>query len=453
MPIVDLVMPEMGESVTDATISRWLVGVGDTIEEDQDILEVSTDKVDTEVPSPTNGIVKEILHQEGEVVEVGKALARIEIDASAEVVPSPAVPAAQTTLKASEEPILTEAELKHPTPPYVPEVNGTATTTQNTTGSRFYSPLVRTIAKEEGITLAELDQIQGTGAEGRLTKNDLFDYLSQRSDSPKTVVTEKPKTIVKSADPQQKKSQPKAPVSTVRSGDEIVEMSKMRKLIADHMVMSKQTSPHATIFVEADVTNLVQWRNQAKKTFLQNEGEKLTFTPLFIEATTNAIKAYPDVNASVIDGHKIHYKKEINIGMATALPDGNLILPVVKDTASKSLTALAKDVNDLAKRARNSDLKPDDVVGGTFSITNIGTFDGLMGTPIINQPHVAILAVGAIKKRPVVLETEAGDVIAIRHMMYLSLSMDHRVVDGALGGAFLQKVKQELENWNVNRDV
>lgn len=448
MPILELLMPEMGESITDATLSKWLVKVGDAVDEDQDILEVSTDKVDTEVQSPSDGVIKEILYQEGEVVDVGKVLAIIELEGGAEVIPSPAV-ATQPVKTQEPEPIITEAELKHPTPPYTPSPEEKQPIQISNNGEHFYSPLVKTIAKEEEISESELSQINGSGMNGRVTKDDLLNYLSNRSE---TTVKEKIKPVSQST-PKTQKAADNHPTKPAKHGDEIVEMDKMRKLISDHMVMSKKTSPHATLFAEADVTNIVNWRNKVKNAFLKREGEKLTYTPLFIEATSNAIKAFPGVNVSVIDDNKIHYKKEINIGMATALPDGNLILPVVKNTAEKTLLALTRDVNDLAVRARNSKLKPDDVMNGTFSLTNIGTFDGLMGMPIINQPQAAILAVGAIKKKPVVVETEVGDVIAVRQMMYLSLSMDHRVVDGALGGAFLQRVKQELEGWDVDREI
>ena len=470
MATVELVMPEMGESVTDATISNWLIKEGDSIEVDQDILEVSTDKVDTEIPSPTSGVVKQILHREGEVVEVGKALAIIEVEGEAEIKPSPAVDeqrkgeANYNEENNGHQKPVTEDELKHPTPPFIPEQQ-TASPVQSvsaTSGDRFYSPLVRNIAEQEGISQEELDRITGSGVDNRVTKQDILDHLQHReydasrtassSTQPVVLSSIQKASIAQSHPLTDRSSQNISPVK-VKDGDEIIEMDKMRKLIANHMVMSKQVSPHVSLFLEADVTNLWNWRQQAKAGFADRENQKLTFTPLFIEATTKAIKAFPEVNVSIVDGDKIHYKKEINIGMATALPSGNLIVPVVKNTADKTLSAIAKDVNDLAERARNSALKPDDTAGGTFTLTNIGTFDSLMGTPIINQPQAAILAVGAIKKKPVVLETEAGDVIAIRHMMYLSLSMDHRIVDGALGGAFLQRVKNELEDWDVNREV
>ncbi len=459
MQEIELVMPEMGESVTDATISNWLVKEGDTISFDQDILEVSTDKVDTEIPSPVNGVIVKFLHQPGDVVEVGKPLAMIQVQDGEQVQPSPAISSqpenkeqAQTPAGASSDE-KTEDELKHPDIPHVPQPSTEPTPAPVQSDDRFFSPLVRSIAQEEGISNDELLQIQGTGLEGRVTKDDIISYVSKRS----STTTQSPISKGQANTTAQALSQSKpAQVSTSTAstpGDELVEMDKMRRLIADHMVNSVQTSPHATLFIEADVTNLVRWRNQHKKDFEQREGQKLTFTPLFIEAVTNAIKLYPGVNVSVVDQYKIQYKKHINIGMATALPNGNLIVPVVKKCEEKSLVALAKSVNDLANRARTNALKPDDTQGGSFTLTNIGTFDNLMGTPIINQPQAAILAVGAIKKRPVVIETNQGDVIAIRQMMYLSLTMDHRVIDGALGGAFLKQVVAELEQWDTQRTI
>ena len=448
MAEIQLIMPEMGESVTDATISNWLVSEGDMVEVDQDILEVATDKVDTEVPSPASGVIKQILHHEGDVVDVGKPLAIIEVEGeAADVSASPAVK------KQESEPAVTEDELKHPQPPFVPQNQPAAETSiSSENDDNYYSPLVRNIAKQEGITSDELSTIEGTGLGGRVTKDDILSYVSDRETNGQTYQQANTAKAAPQPTPEPQKLPAQSKVKSAVDG-EIVEMDRMRKLIADHMVNSAYTSPHVTLFIEADVTNLVNWRNNAKKEFQQREGEKLTFTPLFVEAVTKAIKAFPQVNASVVDQYKIHYKKPINIGMATALPSGNLIVPVIKNTADKTLSALAKDVNDLAGRARNNKLKPDDTVGGTFTLTNIGTFDNLMGTPIINQPQSAILATGAIQKKPVVLETEQGDVIAIRQMMYLSLAMDHRIIDGALGGAFLKRVKDELEGWNTDREV
>ena len=454
MAEIQLLMPEMGESVTDATISNWLVKEGDKVNVDQDILEVATDKVDTEVPSPASGVIKQILHQEGEVVEVGKALAIIEVEGDGQVVTSPAVeePKAEPKPQVEEEPqAKTEDELKHPQPPYVP-TNETQESSSNGSSTSFYSPLVKNIAKQEGISTQELESINGSGLDGRVTKDDILGYISNRG-SNKNTSQSQPTQQATQAQPVAQQAPSTNPSSKSTMAGEIVEMDRMRKLIADHMVSSMQTSPHVTLFMEADVTNLWAWREKVKKQFQQREGEKLTFTPLFVEAVTKAIKAFPEVNVSVVDQYKIHYKKPINIGMAAALPNGNLIVPVIKNANDKTLSALAKDVNDLATRARNNKLKPDDTQGGTFTLTNIGTFDNLMGTPVINQPQSAILATGAIKKRPVVLETKEGDVIAIRKMMYLSLAMDHRIIDGALGGAFLKRVAEELENWDIDREV
>lgn len=449
MAEIQLVMPEMGESVTDATISSWLVQEGDTISVDQEILEVSTDKVDTEVPSPVDGVLVKILHQEGEVVEVGHPLAIIQIEGEATTVtPSPAV--SDTDL---EDGLVTEDELKHPQPPYVPEENSSTTGVSSNSENGFYSPLVRSIAKEEGISSNELASIQGTGKDGRVTKDDILSYVSNRGKAPVKSASSSSTTATKANSLAAPKTSASTRKSPAKMDGEIVEMDRMRKLIADHMVNSVQTSPHVTLFIEADVTNLFEWRGKAKSVFQKREGQKLTFTPLFVEAVMKAIKAFPAINASVVDQYKVHYKKPINIGMAAALPSGNLIVPVIKNCQDKTLSALAKDVNDLATRARNNKLKPDDTAGGTFTLTNIGTFDSLMGTPIINQPQSAILATGAIKKKPVVLETKEGDVIAIRKMMYLSLAMDHRIIDGALGGAFLKRVKDELEGWDINREI
>ncbi len=455
MKEIQLLMPEMGESVTDATISAWLVSEGDSIQIDQDILEVSTDKVDTEVPSPADGILTKILHQPGEVVAVGKPLALIQVSDESAIQASPAVEevAPMEEQSKDQDEYDQEDDFKVPTPPYVPEDKHLSMGTEHGGDQRFYSPLVRSIARKEGISEQELQSIPGSGLDGRLTKDDIKAYVAKRTAPTKAMTSN---TVESKTEEQQKTVAVQAPNSMATPQNfsgEIVEMDKMRRLIADHMVQSVKTSPHATLFIEADVTHLVNWRNQWKNKFYQREQEKLTFTPLFIEAVTNAIKKFPQVNVSVVDNYKIKQHKHINIGMATALPNGNLIVPVVKKCEEKTLVALAKNVNDLADRARNNKLKPDDTQGGTFTITNIGTFDGLMGTPIINQPQAAILALGAIKKRPVVLEMDAGDVIAVRHMMYLSLTMDHRVIDGALGGAFLKQVVTELEHWDSQRSI
>jgi 2-oxoglutarate dehydrogenase E2 component (dihydrolipoamide succinyltransferase) len=418
----ELLLPKMGESVAEATVIKWVKNPGDRIELDDTVLEIATDKVDSEVPSPIAGKLIKQLFSEDDVVQVGDVIAIIETDGA----------------QPEEEPIEDiQLEPEIPAP-----VFSSITTEPSQASERFYSPLVKNIAAQEGIAFSELESIQGTGAEGRLTKDDLLKYISGQKPSVETFVDPVP-------------ANSPAPVNVVQSvsgGDEIIEMDRMRKLIAEHMVMSKQTSPHVTSFVEADVTNMVQWRDRVKKTFEARENEKITFTPIFVEAVTKAIKDFPMINVS-LNGNQIIKKRDINIGMAAALPSGNLIVPVIKKADQLNLVGLTKAVNDLANRARISKLKPDETQGGTFTLTNVGSFGNIMGTPIINQPQVAILAVGAIKKKPAVLETEYGDVIAIRHMMFLSLSYDHRVVDGALGGSFVKRVAEYLENWDVNREI
>jgi 2-oxoglutarate dehydrogenase E2 component (dihydrolipoamide succinyltransferase) len=450
----ELILPKMGESVAEATIIKWVKQPGDMIEVDESVLEIATDKVDSEVPSPTAGKLIKILFNEDDVVQVGAVIALIETDANANA-ETPDVPPV---------PPVEEPKTQEPKEEVIPgnelleiAVEKSLKPADYSNSSRFYSPLVKSIAAEEGIDLSELDSIKGSGSEGRVTKQDILEFVAQKQGGAKT----KPAPV---SAPVQKaeqtavpvvKSQPVvqvAPLVSVSGGDEIIEMDRMRKLIADHMVMSKQTSPHVTSFVEADVTNLVKWRERVKGNFEKREGEKITFTPIFIEAVAKAIKDLPMINVSV-NGTQIIKKRDINIGMAAALPSGNLIVPVIKNADQLNLVGLTKSVNDLASRARKSKLKPDETQGGTFTITNVGTFGNVMGTPIINQPQAAILAVGAIKKKPAVLETEYGDVIAIRHMMFLSLSYDHRVVDGALGGSFVRKVADYLEAWDVNREI
>ena len=446
----ELLLPKMGESVAEATIIKWTKQPGDVINLDDTILEIATDKVDSEVPSPVAGKLIKQLFNTDDVVQVGAVIAIIEIDGADTA----------TTIAPKEEAQISNAAVDNYTT-QIPGVDQLAVeNTSNTqpqdfkNSDRFYSPLVKSIATQENISLAELDQIKGSGADGRVSKDDLLNYINTRRttnqqqeaksndyiSAPKTVETPKPTTL----NPQ--------PITSVSGGDEIIEMDRMRKLIADHMVMSKQTSPHVTSFVEADVTNLVKWRDKIKKSFEQRENEKITFTPIFIEAVSKAIKDFPMINIS-LNGTQIIKKKDINIGMAAALPSGNLIVPVIKNADQLNLLGLTKAVNDLASRARISKLKPDETQGGTFTLTNVGSFGNVMGTPIINQPQVAILAVGAIKKKPAVLETEFGDVIAIRHMMFLSLSYDHRVVDGSLGGSFVRRVADYLENWDINREI
>jgi 2-oxoglutarate dehydrogenase E2 component (dihydrolipoamide succinyltransferase) len=447
MALVDIIMPKMGESIMEATILKWHKQPGDTIKSDETLLDIATDKVDSEVPSTAQGIVKEVLFKENDVVAVGAVIARVESEAMASAssyqpAPAPAIqPAA-----ASPAPVAEEI-------PYQPV--GAVSTYGS--GIRFYSPLVLNIAAQEGITMSELETIPGTGNEGRVTKKDIIGYVSQRGKG--QITTPAPQKQTTQVLPVQTQAVAPATQSqsqttpAVYSGNvEIIEMDRMRKLIADHMVKSKHTSPHVTSFSEADVTNLVQWRDKVKKEFEKREGTKITYTPIILEAIIRCLKKYPLMNSS-IDGDKIIVKKDINIGMATALPSGNLIVPVIKNADQLNLAGLAKQVNGLADAARNGKLKADDTQGGTFTFTNVGTFGSLMGTPIINQPQVAILAVGTIKKRPVVIETPHGDSIAIRHMMYISMSYDHRIVDGSLGATFLTAVANELERFNPDREV
>ena len=437
MARVELIMPKMGESVSEATIITWSKNIGDIVELDETIVEIATDKVDSEVPSTHEGKLVEMLHEADEVVQVGEPFAILETEGSGDTADVNDVTQAPAATKVVEE-VVTKA------------VEATTTTITNT-GERFYSPLVRSMASEEGIEMTELESIPGSGKEGRVTKSDMVSYLKTRRSVPATAPV---KTETKKAAPALKGAAPaNTPVNIPNTGGtEIVEMDRMRKLISAHMTMSKQTSAHITSFVEADMTNIVNWRNSVKADFKKREGQNITFTPIIIEAMAKAVKDFPMINVSV-DGTNIHIHKNVNIGMAAALPDGNLIVPVIKETQNKNLIGITKSVNDLATRARGGQLKPDDIQDGTITMTNVGTFGNLMGTPIINQPQVAIMACGVIKKKPVVLETTEGDVIAIRHMMFLSLSYDHRVVDGALGGQFVSKVKDYLEQFDTTQDV
>lgn len=452
MATVDLVMPKMGESIMEATVLKWHKKPGDPVKMDETVLEIATDKVDSEVPSTVAGTITEILFKENDVVPVGTVIARIDTGGGASApTPQPAVPAVPAVPAAPAAP--TDAPQAPAAPAAQPAPQPSATS-QSSGGGRFYSPLVLNIAAKEGIGMAELEQIPGTGAEGRVSKKDILNYVNNRGNAPATQV-EQPSAPA--AAPQPAATAPAAATTPsasrpVSGNVEVVEMDRMRKLIADHMVRSKATSPHVTSFTECDVTNIVKWREKNKAAFEKKYGEKITFTPIFMEAIVNCIKRYPMINSSV-DGDRILVKKDINIGMATALPSGNLIVPVIKNADTKNLLGLTKDVNALAGAARGNKLKADDTQGGTFTLTNVGTFGSLMGTPIINQPQVAILAVGSIKKRPMVLETEDGDVIAIRHMMYLSLSYDHRIVDGSLGASFLTAVANELEAFDASRAV
>lgn len=444
---IEILLPKMGESVAEATVIRWLKEEGETVEADEPIIEIATDKVDSEVPAPSSGILSKQLCEEGDVVQVGAAIALLKSEAAADDSPSAPEPVAQTATAAPAVSKNNGSASQHAQP-----TNGSSEIVKSGASGRFYSPLVRNIAVAEGISMGELESIPGSGSEGRVTKKDILAYIPNRQD----IAEEQPQTATK-AQPKASEAKPaqkviSAPPVGVNQGDEIIEMDRMRKLIADHMVMSKHVSPHVTSFVEADVTNLVNWRNKVKGEYQKREGEKITFTPLFIEAIVKAIKDFPMINIS-LDGDKIIKRKNINIGMAAALPSGNLIVPVIHDADMLNLNGITKKVNDLANRARNNQLKPDEISGGTYTITNVGTFGNVMGTPIINQPQVAIMAMGAIRKKPAVLETEAGDVIAIRHMMYLSHSYDHRVVDGALGGSFLRRVADYLEQFDVNRSV
>jgi 2-oxoglutarate dehydrogenase E2 component (dihydrolipoamide succinyltransferase) len=431
MATFEIVMPKMGESIIEATITRWMKQAGDSIEEDEPIAEIATDKVDSEIPSPVEGTVKEVYFKEGDVVPVGKIIALIDLDGEGEE-------EEEKESEGEEEKGSEGEEEKAMKPQRVVEESYESS-------GRFYSPLVKSIAKEEKISLKELDNIQGSGKDGRVTKKDVLEYLKNRPDITEAETTSPaPKSgSTPSYD---------APKVVADSGDEVFEMDRMRKLIADHMVMSKQVSPHVTSFIDVDVSNIVLWRERIKKEFLEREGEKITYTPIIIEATAQTLKEYPRVNASV-DGYNIIHRRKINIGMATALPNGNLIVPVIINADQKNLLGLTKDVNDLANRARKNNLLPEEIQGGTFTVTNFGTFDSITGTPIINQPQVAILGIGAIRKKPVVVESPQGDVIAIRHIMILSLAYDHRVVDGALGGMFIRRMKEILENWDINQTI
>ena len=439
MAEIELIMPKMGESIMEATILKWLKKEGETVDSDESVLEIATDKVDSEVPSPVEGTISKILFQEGDVVAVGKPIAIINTNGEA-TAPAPSAP--QQEAKPAPQP---EQKATQPT---AEAASPSEKEPEKFSTNRFYSPLVLNIAKEEGISMSELEKVPGTGKDDRVTKKDILEYVKNRKEPTTQQQAEytQPSTIKSPAPVSQ-------PEPKYNHGDnvEIVEMDRMRRLIADHMVRSKHTSPHVTSFVEADVTNLVMWRERIKDQFQKREGEKITFTPIFIEAIVRALKDFPFVNSSV-DGYNVIRKKDINIGMATALPNGNLIVPVIKNADRMNLVGITKAVNDLAGRARQNKLKPDEIEGGTFTITNVGTFGNVMGTPVINQPQVAIIATGAIKKKPVVLETPQGDVIAIRHMMFLSHSYDHRIVDGAMGGAFVRKVADYLEAFDPERD-
>lgn len=431
-----LILPAMGEGVMEATVINWLKNVGDMIEEDESVVEIATDKVDSDVPSPVAGKLKEILVNVDGVAKIGEPIAILEVEgemASAEETAS----APEDDLLENQIPPDVAAELEKPLQPL---------TVDTPSSDKFYSPLVKSIIRQEGISVAELDGIQGSGKEGRVTKEDILKFVENKKSG------KIPAPAAATQNPQTQAAQPKPQPIVVSGDDEVIEMDRMRKMIAQNMVASKQIAPHVTSFIEADVTNIVLWRNKNKDEFQKKNGEKITFMPIFIEAIAKAIKDFPMINVSV-DGDRIIKKKNINIGMAAALPSGNLIVPVIKNADQYSLGGLAKQVNDLANRSRQNKLKPEEIQGGTYTITNIGSFGNTLGTPIIPQPQVAIMAVGAIIKKPAVVETPQGDVIAIRHKMYLSHAYDHRVVDGALGGMFVQRVAQYLEAFDLNTPV
>ena len=457
MSVVDLVMPKLGESIMEATILKWHKKPGDIIKQDETVLDIATDKVDSEVPSTAEGVIESILFKENDVVPIGAVIAKIRVGANAAVTDNQPAPSHQSSYEDAK--VVEEI-------PYQPA--GAAKSGQSPKSAiRFYSPLVLNIAQQEGVSMTELENIPGTGQDGRVSKKDILAYVSGnsgsgsrdaefRSEHPEVERSQSQVAVLVNEQRSNNNEQLSSPgeqlPATYNGNVEVIEMDRMRKLIAKHMVDSKRTSPHVTSFAECDVTNLVLWREKIKKDFEKREGEKITFTPLFVEAIVRCIKKYPWLSSSV-DGDKIIVKKDLNIGMATALPSGNLIVPVIKNADRLNLVGLTKQVNYLANAARTGKLKPDDTTGGTFTLTNVGTFGSIMGTPIINQPQVAIMAVGAIKKRPMVIETPQGDSIAIRHMMYISLSYDHRVIDGALGSTFLNAVSKELENFDGNRSV
>ena len=434
----ELKLPKMGESVAEATITNWLKEVGDRIEADEAVLEIATDKVDSEVPSEVSGVLVEQLFGKDDLVQVGQTIAIIETEggeatSTANNAAAEAVAAVEQTVETAKDAVA------------APVASGNLDTSKS---DKFFSPLVKNIAAAEGVSVAELDGISGTGKEGRVTKNDILDYVKDRASQPAVKAVEMPKQAPVASAPVAQKA---APVS-VNGGDEIVEMDRMRKLISGYMVASVQTSAHVQSFIEVDVTNIVKWREKNKNAFEKREGEKLTYTPIFMEAVAKSLKDFPGLNISV-DGDYIIKKKNINLGMAASLPNGNLIVPVIKNADQLNLVGMAKAVNDLGGRAKAGKLKPDDTQGGTYTVTNVGTFGSVFGTPILNQPQVGILALGAIRKVPAVIETPEGDFIGIRQKMFLSHSYDHRVVDGALGGGFVKRVAEYLEAFDVNRDI
>ena len=463
----ELTMPKMGESVAEATITQWLKNEGDSIALDESVLTIATDKVDSDIPSPVAGVLVKKLFNENDVIQVGQVIAHIDTGDGKAAAPAAGNPqpaaSSQQPAASSEQPAAASQQPQASSHQPAASSQQPAASVAKGSGNRFYSPLVRSMAAQEGVSQGDLDTIEGSGQDGRVTKQDLLAYLAQRA-SGVNLSAPKAAAEASAASPASAPALPsstaaapaghgfKAPAPTVFPGDEIREMDRMRKLIADHMVMSKHVAPHVTSFVEADVTAIVRWREKVKSSYEKREGEKLTFTPIFMEAVVKAIKDFPNINVSV-DGNNIVYHKPINLGMATALPSGNLIVPVIKNADRLSLSGMTKEVNELANRARTNALKPDDIQGGTYTVTNVGGFGNILGTPIINQPQVAILALGAIRKMPAVVETAEGDVIAIRHKMFLSHSYDHRVVDGALGGMFVRRVADYLEQWDPNREI
>jgi 2-oxoglutarate dehydrogenase E2 component (dihydrolipoamide succinyltransferase) len=445
MAEIEIRLPKMGESVTEATITNWLKNPGDNVSLDEPLVEVATDKVDNELPSEAEGILIKQLFEKDQVAQVGDVIAIISTDGDVQIVENDKGSEAPPAIK---EEILSKETISEPAIEIgIPSNgNGSIKISKNGSNGKYFSPLVRSIAEKEGISQEVLDSMSGSGLDGRVTKKDILAYVNGDI---KSKTSTKLNPIAEKSNMVQIKE---APLVVPNGEDEIIEMDRMRRLIADHMVMSKQVSPHVTSYVEADVTNIVEWRNNIKGTYKKREGENITYTPILIEAIVKAIKDFPMVNVSV-SGNQIIKRKNINIGMATALPSGNLIVPVIKNADRLSLSGLTKSVNELANNARDNKLKPEDIQGGTYTVTNVGSFGNVMGTPIINQPQVAILALGAIRKVPAVIETPQGDFIGIRHKMYLSHSYDHRVVDGALGGRFVRKVADYLEEFNINRDI
>ena len=452
MAEIEIRLPKMGESVTEATITNWLKNIGDQVNLDEPLVEVATDKVDNELPSEASGVLVKRLFEKDQVAQVGDVIAIISTDGAT------SSPTSVSSSQINEVSSLNEVVM----PSLTEVISNGKESAPTSTSDKFYSPLVRSMASKEGISMAELDSLPGSGKDGRVTKNDVISYLESRSNKPTTAPAQESSTqVVSSPAAQTTVNTPassgflgniKEPIVVPNPGDEIIEMDRMRKLIAEHMVMSTHVSPHVTSYVEADVTNIVNWRNKVKDSFKKREGQNLTFTPIFIEAIVKAIKDFPMINVSV-SGSTIIKRKDINIGMATALPSGNLIVPVIKNADQLNLVGITKQVNALANNARDNKLKPEDIQGGTYTVTNVGTFGNVMGTPIINQPQVAILALGAIRKVPAVIETPEGDFIGIRHKMFLSHSYDHRVVDGALGGQFVRRVADYLEQFDLNKEI